>query len=82
MVQKVKDPVLSLQLPRSLLWHNFYPWLGNVHVLQVQPKKQKTKKPEWMLCFVVLISGPHPWHVEVPGPGIEPESQERPEPRQ
>ena len=29
--QQVKDPALSLQQLRSLLWYRFDPWLGNFH---------------------------------------------------
>ena len=41
MTQQVKDPVLSLQQLRSLLWHGFDPWPGNVHMPQLQPEKKK-----------------------------------------
>ena len=39
----VKDPVSLLWL-RSLLWHRFYPWPGNFHLPQAQPKKKKNSK--------------------------------------
>lgn len=42
--QQVKDPVLSLQWPGSLLCCRLNSWPGNFHVLQVQPKKEKEKK--------------------------------------
>ena len=31
----VKDPVLSVQWLKSLLWHGFNPWTRNFHMLQV-----------------------------------------------
>ena len=34
MAQQVKDPVLSLLWPGSLLWCEFNPWPGNFHMLQ------------------------------------------------
>ena len=34
-MQWVKDPAFSL------LWHRFYPGLGNIHLPWVQPKKKK-----------------------------------------
>ena len=37
-VQLVKDPTLSQQWLRSLLWCGFDPWPGNFHMLWVQPK--------------------------------------------
>ena len=39
--QWVKDPVLSLQWLRSLLWRGFNPWPGNFHMLRVQPRKKR-----------------------------------------
>jgi len=42
--QSIKDPVLSLKCLGSLLWHKFYPWPRNFHVLWRQPKKRKKKK--------------------------------------
>ena len=44
MAQWVKDPMLSLQPLRSLLWHGFNPWSGNFHLAWAQSKKQKMKK--------------------------------------
>ena len=38
-MQWVKDQVLLLLWLRSLLWHEFDPWLGNFHMLKVWPKK-------------------------------------------
>ena len=38
--QQVKDPMVSLLLLRSLLWHEFSPWPGNFHVLLAQPKEK------------------------------------------
>ena len=43
-VQQVKDPVLSLQWPGSMLWWGFEPWPRNFHMPQGQPKKKKNKK--------------------------------------
>ena len=43
-VQQIKDPVLSLQLLRSLLWHRFHPGPRNLHRFQVQPKKNPKQK--------------------------------------
>ena len=40
-MQWIKDPALSLQRLRSLLWHGFDPWPRNLHMLWVQPKKGK-----------------------------------------
>ena len=48
MVQWVKDPVLSLQWLRSLLWRGFDPWPGNFHLPKEQPKK---KKGSVLFCF-------------------------------
>ena len=39
-----KDPTLSLQWLRSLLWHRFDSWLRNFHMLQAWQKKKKKKK--------------------------------------
>ena len=44
MVQWVKDSALSLQRPRSLLWHRFQPWPRNFYMPQVEPKKKKKKE--------------------------------------
>ena len=41
MAQRVKDPALSLEWLRSLLWHRFDPWPGNFCRLWAQPKKKK-----------------------------------------
>ena len=51
--QWTKDPALSLQWFRSLMWCRFYLWPGNVYMLQVWGKKRKKerkkerKKKEW-----------------------------------
>ena len=37
--QQVKDLVLSLQWPRSLLWLGFDTWPRNFHTQQARPKK-------------------------------------------
>ena len=34
--QQVKDPVLSVQWPGSLLWCRFNPWTGNFHMPWVE----------------------------------------------
>ena len=39
--QWAEDPSLSLQWLKSLLWCGFSPYPGNVHMLQVQPKKKE-----------------------------------------
>ena len=39
MAQWLRDPVLSLQWLRLLLWCRFDPWLQNVHMLQVWKNK-------------------------------------------
>ena len=41
----IKDLALSLQWLESLLWHGFYPWLGNFHVLWAWPKNPKKPVP-------------------------------------
>ena len=48
MVQRVKDPVSSLQQLGSLLWCGFDPWLRNVHMPWAQPKN-KNKNSLWLL---------------------------------
>ena len=40
-VQWVKDPMLSLQWLRSLLWHRFNPWPANFHMPWGWPKERK-----------------------------------------
>ena len=44
MGQCVKDLVLSLHQPESLLWLRFDPWPRNFSIPQGQPKKKKKKK--------------------------------------
>lgn len=46
MVQRVKDPGVPLQRPRSLLWHGLGPWPGNFHMQRARPQinKQTTNK--------------------------------------
>ena len=41
---RVKDPALSLQWLRSLLWSGFSPWPMTFHMPQVWTKKWKKKK--------------------------------------
>ena len=43
MVQWAKDLVLPLQWFGSLLCNGFCPWPGDFHMLQAQPKENKTK---------------------------------------
>ena len=43
-VQRVKDPALSLQWLRSLLWPRFSPWPGNFHMQRVRPPPQHPPK--------------------------------------
>ena len=38
--QGVKDPALSRKRLRSLLWHGFDPWTGNLYILWVWQKKK------------------------------------------
>ena len=40
MAQQVKDPVLSLQRLRSLLWYGFCPWLENFCMPQAKHLKK------------------------------------------
>ena len=42
--QWTKDPALSLQWFRSLMWCRFYLWPGNVYMLQVWGKKRKKER--------------------------------------
>ena len=39
MAQQVKDPVLSLLWPGSLLWQGLDPWPGNFHTFKKKKKK-------------------------------------------
>ena len=43
MVQRVKDPVLSLQQLGLLLWCRFDPWPGYFYMLWAQPTSKKIK---------------------------------------
>ena len=58
MAQWDKDPVLSLLWLRSLLWHWFNPWPGNVNVPWVQPKKKKkhthTQKNSGIKIIIII----------------------------
>ena len=49
MVHWVKDLVLSLLWPWSLLWYGCNPWPGSYHMPQVQPKKERKKKRKNLL---------------------------------
>ena len=44
MAQWVKDPVLSLQQFRSLLWSRFDHWSGNFCMPRARPKKEERPK--------------------------------------
>ena len=58
MVQQVKDPVMSLQWPESLLWGGFDPYLGNFHVPQAQGKKKITQcdtEFDYFFCLFVFV---------------------------
>ena len=39
-VEWVKGPALSLKRLGLLLWHGFYPWPGNFHMLWAWPKNE------------------------------------------
>ena len=43
-VQRVKDPPLSLLWLKSLRWHSFNAWLRDFPVPQVWPKRKRKKK--------------------------------------
>ena len=45
-MQKVKDPVLSLQKFRLLLWGRFDPWPGNFQVPLAKTKQKPKNKTE------------------------------------
>ena len=40
LVQWVKDPPLSLQWLKLLLWHRFGPWLQNLYMLWAWPERE------------------------------------------
>ena len=42
--QRVKDPPLSLQWLKSLMWHRLNPWLGNFCIPWIWPKTKQNKK--------------------------------------
>lgn len=42
MSDPIKDPKLSLQWLRSVMWLELDPWPGNFHLLQAQPKRKTT----------------------------------------
>ena len=50
-LQRIKDPTLSLQWLGSLLWHGFDPWPGNFHMLHRQSKKKRWIKR----CKVTIL---------------------------
>ena len=66
MAQWVKDPLLSLLCPGSLLRHGFDPWPGNFCMPQVGPenekKTNKQAKPshfQWLSHLTTLNSQKH-----------------------
>lgn len=63
-------------LARSLLWCRFDHWPGNLHMLQVPPKQNKTKRgPLIFYLFIYLLPflGLLLQHMEVPRLGVESE---------
>ena len=48
----VKDPALSLQCLRLLLWHRFEPWSGDFYMPKAWPKRKK-KEGTCMYVFVL-----------------------------
>lgn len=64
--QWVKDLASSLQHFWLLLWHRFDPWLGSVHMLQVQEKKKKNGCQSGITCFLcrihhLMVNNPRTW---------------------
>ena len=57
-MQWVKD-LVSLQLPRLLLWHRFDPWPGHFHMLQVKPPTPK-KFTSWREVNQLLMLSKQP----------------------
>ena len=57
MVQKIRDPVFSLQGLGSLLWHGFDPWIRNFHMTGMQPKKREGKRKEGTERLIHLKNG-------------------------
>ena len=49
MAQHVKDPALSLQQLRLLLWCQFDPRPGNFHMPQAWPKRKKKKITDYQI---------------------------------
>ena len=60
MVQRVKDPELSLQLLGSLLWRRFKPWPRKLHMTQVQPNKKTKVKIAFSYLFCSELI--YRWH--------------------
>ena len=63
MLKQVKNPVLSLQWLRLLLWCRLDPWPSNFYVPRVWSKKKKKKVYflwllilKFMLCGKMLVS--------------------------
>ena len=58
--QQFKDPALSLQWLRSLLWHRFDTWPGNFCRLWVLPRKKpkKTNKKKKVLFTQLMMLAP------------------------
>ena len=57
MVQWVKDPVLSLQLLGSLLWHGFDPWSWEFHVPRAYGQKENLHdRPSYMYIYPLPVT--------------------------
>ena len=50
-MQRVKDPALSLQWLRLLVWGEFSPWPENFYMPQIQPEKRKKQTIEVKLSL-------------------------------
>ena len=63
MAQWVKNPALTLQGLRLLLWHRFDPWPRNFYISSSAAKKKKKKtinnqvKKEKREAFPVVLNG-------------------------
>ena len=55
MAQQVKDPALSLQQLRLLLWRGFDPWPRNFCTLQDRPKKKNKTTLDVHLKFSHMV---------------------------
>ena len=63
--RQVKDPVLSPQQLRLLLWCGFDSWSGNFHMLRAWPKKcgrnEESWKSQWTTSRVIIVMGKQHW---------------------